>query len=463
MNKFDSFFSSVEHLHPSPENDEIYGVVDTNTVEFIDLANDIAEHGIREPIVVSADCYILSGHRRYQAAKLVGLREVPVRWITNIFRSDHRPEDWKRLLIAYNHQRVKSSVVRLKEAALQIDPDIAYKQLCFDRDQQHNDQLTKLQVEGEKIRSEISEGKQEMLQSVIHIIESLSQYWPLSVRQVHYQLLNDPPLRNTAAKKRQQYENNRNSYQDLCDLIARARIAGLLDWKAIADETRPVSNTRFQKDSAEFLNLQFHCFLRGYRRDLLQSQVDHIELIVEKLTVQNIVLPVAQKYCVPTTIGRGYCSIGPRREIVERYRRSGKRKLILLIVSDFDPDGDEIAESFVRSIRDDFGVVEIEASKILLRSDQATDWELPANMEAKESSGQYAKFVAKYGSKQVFELEAVAPSMMQAAVEEGIRAAIDNEAFKREVQAERTDAARLSAIKAATISFFQDSDLSELG
>jgi hypothetical protein len=196
---------------------------------------------------------------------------------------------------------------------------------------------------------------------------------------------------------------------------------------------------------------------------LLQSQLDHVELIVEKLTVQNIILPIAQKYCVPMTVGRGYCSLEPRKEIVDRFHRSGKRKLILLICSDFDPDGDEIAESFVRSIRDDFGVDGVEASKILLRADQAKAWNLPPNgMEAKESSSRFKKFFAKYGSKQVFELEAVSPSVMQSAVEEGIRAAIDMKAFEQEVQAERQDAVHLAAMKLKAKEFFVNSDMSGL-
>lgn len=463
MNKFDSFFSSVEHLHPSPENDAIYGVVDTTANEFIDFANDIARNGIREPIVVSADGYLISGHRRFAAAKLVGMQEVPVRWITDLYRSNHTSTEWKRQLVSYNQQRVKSATVRLREAALQVDPDIAYQQLCSDRDKQYSKGLKKLEIKGEKVRAQISHQKQEMLQSVITVIESLKKFWPLSVRQVHYQLLNDPPWRNTVGKRRQRYKNNKKSYGDLCELLARARIAGLVTWEAITDETRTTNNTHFQKDSAEFFSDQFHWFLRDYRRDLLQSQLDHVELIVEKLTVQNIVLPISQKYCVPMTVGRGYCSLEPRKELVDRFRCSGKRKLILLICSDFDPDGDEIAESLVRSIRDDFGIDGVEASKILLRSDQATDWKLPPNgEEAKKSSSRFKKFFAKYNSTNVFELEAISPLLMQSAVEEGIRAAIDIKAYEQEVQAEKQDAVQLAAMKLRAKECFQNSDMSEL-
>jgi hypothetical protein len=83
-------------------------------------------------------------------------------------------------------------------------------------------------------------------------------------------------------------------------------------------------------------------------------------------------------------------------------------------------------------------------------------------MEAKESSSRFKKFFAKYGSKQVFELEAVSPLVMQSAVEEGIRSAIDLEAFEQEVQAERQDAVQLAAMKLKAKEFFENSDMSEL-
>lgn len=120
----------------------------------------------------------------------------------------------------------------------------------------------------------------------------------------------------------------------------------------------------------------------------------------------------------------------------------------LLIVSDFDPDGDEIAESFVRSIRDDFGVSGVTASKVLLRQDQVDELGIPNNgLEAKESSARFKKFFARYGSTDVYELEAVPPLTMQSVVEQAIEATIDLRAFNRELDQEKRDAAHLQAAK----------------
>lgn len=447
----------IESIQPSPENDLLYGAIDPGDIDLVNLANDISKSGVREPIQISADRYIVSGHRRYAASKLCGVTHVPVVEIS-IWRSHYRPDDWQRVLRAHNHQRVKPAHVRLKEAMLDVDPNLAYSQLIKQREVRDTDAPPAIKITGTKIRSVISSRKQEMLAAVIEVVQSLKDYWPLSDRHIHYGLLNNPPWRNSSTgNQRRRYENDRKSYGDLCDLLTRARLLGIIPWAAIADETRPVSGLRYSKDAATFADLEIYHFLRGYRRDLLQSQSDHIEIIAEKLTVQNIIEQVAKRYTMPMTVGRGYCSITPRYEISQRFFRSGKDRLVLLIASDFDPDGDEIAESFVRSMRDDFRIDDVQASKILLRQDQIREWDLPSNgLEAKETSSKYGKFVKRYGSKQVFELEAVPPKLMQKVIAEAIEGTIDLEAFNGELNNERGDAAQLQAMKNTVASSFAD-------
>ena len=446
---------SVDEIFPSPENDELYGAIDESDNDLINLANDIVRNGVREPLQVSADGYIVSGHRRHAAARLTGLTHIPIVRL-KLWRSKHDPLEWKRILRAHNHQRLKPAIVRLKEAMLDIDPDLAHQQLVSQRDERDRDAPPRFEITGEKVRCTFSDRKREMLDAAIKVATELKNFWPVSDRQIHYGLLNDPPFRNTSAgKQRSRYANDKRSYQDLCGVLTRARLFGLIPWEAIADETRPVTGTRYNKDAATFVDLETHHFLRGYRRDLMQSQADHVELIVEKLTVQGIIDPIARQFCIPTTVGRGYCSINPRYEIVQRYRQSGKDRLVLLIAGDFDADGEEIAESFARSIRDDFGVDEVVASKILLRQDQVRSWKLPKNsMEAKKTSSKFAKFVKKYGNSEVYELEAISPAQMQATVREAIESTIDLSAFNTELAAESQDAVRLQGIKTSVADSF---------
>lgn len=120
--------------------------------------------------------------------------------------------------------------------------------------------------------------------------------------------------------------------------------------------------------------------------------------------------------------------------------------MILLILSDFDPDGEEIAHSFARSIRDDFGVEEVEAVKVALTAAQVEEYDLPPILKAKKTSSRYGRFVDRSGSN-VFELEAVPPETLQRFLTEAIDSVIDVAAFNREVDQERVDAAFLDGTR----------------
>ena len=139
-------------------------------------------------------------------------------------------------------------------------------------------------------------------------------------------------------------------------------------------------------DTRGFIRKKLDAMFKGYWRNLMQSQPNHVEILGEKNTVGSILRPVALEYTIPLTIGRGYCSLPPRHAMAERFRASGKEKLILLVVSDFDPEGEDIAHSLARSLRDDFGIDTIHAVKIALTAKQVAAHKLPPMMKAKRKS-----------------------------------------------------------------------------
>lgn len=145
-------------------------------------------------------------------------------------------------------------------------------------------------------------------------------------------------------------------------------------------------------------------------------------------------------------------SLPPRHAMAERFRRSGKEALTLLVLSDFDPDGEEICHSFARSLRDDFSLPRVEAIKAALTQEQITTLALPANqMQAKQGSTNYARFVQRYGPD-VYELEAVPPRTLQDVLRTAIESVINQDAFNAEVEAEKQDAAFLETERARVLS-----------
>jgi len=449
---------SIQNLRPSPENDRLYRPVNVNDPEIIALAESIRQHGVREPLVVTADGYILSGHRRFAAAKLAGLKTVPCR-VERFKRADD-PDRYLTLLREHNRQREKSLDEKLREEIISADPDDSYATLTEYRRTQSQVEIAPLLLADERKRKRISKAKKPFLAAIRAVLEDRRKYWPLSDRAVHYALLNDPPLKH-ASKSDSFYANDEPSYKALVELLTRARIAGDIPMQAIHDPTRPVTCWKVHRESGAFIRNATDTFLQGYARDLMQSQPNHLEIVCEKNTGEPIVRAVAADYCIPVTSGRGYCSLPPRNVMAQRFRLSGKDKLILLLLSDFDPDGEEIAHSFARSMRDDFGISEVHAIKVALTGEQVQEYGLPPVMKAKRSSSQYSKFADRHGDN-VFELEAIPPETLQRVLKGAIDNVIDLDAFNAEVRAERKDAQFLAGVRKTVLTTLQATNWKEV-
>jgi hypothetical protein len=322
----------LDEIRPSPENDQLYRPVDENDPEIVKLAGSIGLHGIQEPLLITEDHWIISGHRRYAAAKLAGLETLPCR-VANIYKyGDH--DRFMQLLRECNRQREKSLDEKLREEVISCTPEEAYQSVMEFRTKKAQVEVSQIVVAGQKSRWKISAAKMPLLKAVQHVIEEREDYWPLSVRQIHYALLNDPPLIH-AGKSDSVYRNVQKCYKALDDLLVRARLEGHIPFEVISDETRPVIEFNCHRDCQSFIRRELDIFLKGYWRDLMQSQPNHVEILAEKNTIAPILKPIAEEYCIPMTTGRGYCSIPPRFEIAKRFRASGKDKLVLLMVTDF--------------------------------------------------------------------------------------------------------------------------------
>jgi hypothetical protein len=310
-------------------------------------------------------------------------------------------------------------------------------------------------------RKRISTAKKPFLDAILEVLQAQKRFWPLTDRGIHYGLLNAPPLIH-AAKPESRYGNNQKSYRALCELLTRARLAGAISFDVICDPTRPVEAWGFFREVTPFIRQEMNGFAKGYYRDLQQSQPNHIEIVGEKNTILNVVRPVAMEYCIPFTIGRGYCSLQPRREIFERFRKSGKEKLVLFLLSDFDPDGENIVHSFARSLRDDFGIQQIKPIKVALTKKQVDELSLPPALKAKKSSSSYRKFSQRYGDN-AYELESIPPETLQAILQEAIDSVLDVDAFNVEVRKEKDDATELDGMRRQVVQFIREITLDRNG
>ena len=179
-------------IRPAPENDDIYRAISLDDVA--DLMRSIREHGVQEPLLVSSDGFIISGHRRWKAANFIDLAEVPVR-VHPVSRQEN-PAEFLKLLVECNNQRIKGADVLLAESVIKVDPVAAHEKIVSEREakeaRRSNDcTLSLIETHGNKRRCDFSPAKKPLLDAILRIVEEQREFWPLSVRQIHYRLLGE--------------------------------------------------------------------------------------------------------------------------------------------------------------------------------------------------------------------------------------------------------------------------------
>ena len=456
LKKWDLSHFPVSQIKMATENNYLYDPFAIANHDDQALYESIKEVGIQEPLVITKDFYLLSGHRRYASAKRLKLQTVPVRVIYRCFESLNKPERLN-LLRLYNQQRDKSTGEKIREKMLELDKSSAYSNLLRRR-------VDLLSV-SRGVQSNVSLGivkkraritTTQFLAAVMRVVKENEEYWPLTDRRIHYLLLNDPPLRHDK-KFHSKYVNDKASYKSLTNLLIRARLNDDIPIQAIEDGTRPIRLGGGFETLEQFVLQETENFLAGYSRDLMQGQPYHFEIILEKNALRSIIESVAREFCIPVTTTRGYASLSPRFDLVQRFLKSGKPKLILLMLTDFDPDGEQIAESFARSLRDDFSLMNIHPVKVALTAEDVKNNALPSDMDAKPSSPNYKKFISKYGVKAV-ELDAAPVELLKGSLKEAIYSFLDIDEFNAQQDLEQDDSVKIEAHRQVAFSNIGDFD-----
>ncbi len=90
--KWDKSHFPVNQIKVANENNYLYDRFAIANHDDQALYQSIKEVGIQEPLVITLDNYLLSGHRRISCASRLGHETVPVRIIDKTFESLDKPE-----------------------------------------------------------------------------------------------------------------------------------------------------------------------------------------------------------------------------------------------------------------------------------------------------------------------------------------------------------------------------------
>ena len=445
-------------VYETPENWTIYRRPDLTDTTFLELCESIRKSGVKTPLEISSDDYIISGHRRFLAAQHCGVYTLPCFIDPSVVMGKLTRQERVALLIERNRgTRIKSDSELYLEAAAAVDPDEAIRE-AQDRKAQVLDyiktcKLPEVQVAGSISRTDPNGERAEMLKAVLSILGDLraADFLPTSGRSIHYKLL-AKNVRTSARKSGYIYGTRPGSASLLSKLLTDARSAGLINHSELDDGTRP--SVRFAPSGTlgSYVSQSLSQLFCNYFADIHADQPNHVELLVEKNTVFPLIKRhVAYPLRVPITSLRGYGSFPAARDVAERFERSGKEQLVVVYVRDLDPEGLDMPASWKKYLHHDFGVT-AKVFRAAVTPEQVARYKLPADADVKLSSSRASKFIREYGD-QCWELDSMPEQLLIDEVTRTAQAALDVDALNRALAREKEDDVQLARYRAAVSRF----------
>ncbi len=281
--------------------------------------------------------------------------------------------------------------------------------------------------------------KREYIRAVQDVIEKLRDYWPLTIRQVYYQLVSALLI-----------PNEPNEYKRLIRIMKFARLDGLVPWESIEDRSRTFLESHGEVDKDSFIEWHSRAFLTGYRRDLLQGQAVRLECWIEKDALLTIVHSVADRYRIPVVSGRGFISVSFLNVFRDRVlaNHANGQLTRILYMGDFDPSGQAMLPASMKTLQVLMELADlVGAETIALNPEQVEKYDLPHDATAmKDSDTRAVAFIKKHGRLAV-ELDALRPDILQGIIAESIRRNLDMAEFERQVEIEKRERVELDTYK----------------
>lgn len=252
------------------------------------------------------------------------------------------------------------------------------------------------------------------------IDEYQKQGFTLTLRQLYYQFV-----------ARDLIENTSQSYNRIGSIINDARLTGHIDWEAIEDRTRELSeNLRLRNPRHGLELLKDH----WYGIDMWDNQERRVEVWIEKEALVGVIASVCDELDVPYFACRGYVS---QSELWRAYRRHNcQQPTTVLHLGDHDPSGIDMTrdnQDRLSMYLDDPNAEHTHVYRIALNMDQIEEYKPPPNF-AKESDSRFRQYKRLYG-KDSWELDALEPTVLVALIRRHVDALRDINAWvQREKQ-----------------------------
>ena len=262
----------------------------------------------------------------------------------------------------------------------------------------------------------------------------------IHLRRIHYRLVSKEGITKADGTP---YENTRQCWTYLTEAACHARYLGLIDPCLLVDRRNPKPYLRalpidypeagWEIESDYWSLPRVNALLLdegdwrmpyayptgyGYSPHL---QPYHLEIWIEKTTMNDILEPLCDKYQVNLIAGEGYFSVTCITDLLERIREIGKPCRIFYI-SDFDPSGAHMPVAVARQIeywKSYYSVdCDIKLKHVALTQEQVKRYELPST-PIKDSDSRKKNFKETHDqdATELDALEANAPGVLKEMVE----------------------------------------------
>jgi hypothetical protein len=266
------------------------------------------------------------------------------------------------------------------------------------------------------------------------IEEYAGQGFVLTLRQLYYQLVS-----------RDLIENKQTEYKRVGSIVNDARLAGLIDWRAIEDRTRNLEELSHWENPAAIVQTcaeQFHV-------DMWANQKYRPEVWIEKDALVGVIDAVCKELDVPYFSCRGYTSqsemwVGAMRlrhwlkqdsqkNFTTLHDSLRRQTPVIFHFGDHDPSGKDMTRDIVERLQLFMGGLKVE--RLALNMDQIEEYKPPPN-PAKTTDSRYRAYIMEFGEKS-WELDALEPKVIASLIRKSVRR-LANKARWKEKEVERS-------------------------
>jgi hypothetical protein len=255
------------------------------------------------------------------------------------------------------------------------------------------------------------------------------------IRLVHYKILSQKEPVFLPDGKGEQYANIRRHFSYLGEAIRDARYLGLIDPDHVEDHRNAEVIKNRSEEPASPAN--FKTAGGGVRSSVaveppilivnrpIVPQHYHVEIWIEKSTMERIINPLGVEYGVNVFPGTGDVSLTRCLDLVERAKESGL-PLRILYICDFDPQGDGMPVGVSRKIEFEMrrqGLnLDIHVRHIALTKEQCERFDLP---EMPTDNEDWKARKGGKGKTELDALEAIVPGELERMLREETERYID--------------------------------------